>query len=117
MRLKFPYWYLLLVPLFMNWIGALLNVLCIAVNHGQMPVLDPHIDCSWSNDPQDILHKCMTASTHLNILGDWIVMADGGIFKGMGSIGDKLQDWSDQLGIPCIFAWFCLMVQRESRSS
>ena len=37
--MKIPYWYLLLGPAFLFYLGGLFNLGVMALNHGQMPVL------------------------------------------------------------------------------
>lgn len=49
--------------------GGMMNKLVMSVNQGKMPVLE--LDCP-AGFILNSTHVCMSASTHLKILADWI---------------------------------------------
>jgi Family of unknown function (DUF5317) len=107
MRLpRIPHWPLLLGPAALFALGFVLNAFVMGINGGQMPVLIPGGGCPINPDA-DFLHSCMTASTHLKILADWIVI------KGIGiaSPGD-FGEWAcDAAFWPALTAWVALVVK------
>lgn len=105
MKLKFPYWYLLVIPPVLFWGGALLNQIACAVNGGQMPVLYPggHAEIYT----QDAYHTSLIAKSHLKFLSDWINLKEEGMYSigdGMVMLGDKLMDTGRIL-------WAALMIR------
>jgi hypothetical protein len=73
--LRIPYWPLQLGPSALFAIGFALNAFVMGINGGQMPVLIPGGGCPAEiGQGQDWIHSCMTASTHLKIIADWIVI-------------------------------------------
>lgn len=102
--IRIPYWYLLLGPTLLGALGFLLNASVMAANHGQMPVLIPG-GCGMDVTVADALHSCMTATTHLKFLADWLVIKD----MGVASPGDFLE-WADDAAlVPCLAAWIALI--------
>lgn len=110
MKLKIPYWYLLLGPTIAHGVGFGLNALVMAVNHAQMPVLMPGGDVSLLN-PDDLLHCAMTAQTHLKFLADWIVIKDSGI----ASPGDFLLWFYELTFMPSLVAWVTCIIKDKHR--
>ena len=106
MKIKRPYWPLLLGPTFLYYLGSFFNVGVMAINHGQMPVLVPGNDCSLI-EPEDFIHTCMTAGTHLKFLADWIVINHFGV----ASPGDFLEWACDQTFWPALFAWVMFVIR------
>ena len=86
-------------------LGLTLNAIVCGVNGSSMPVQVP-IGFDGGNgtgcpiDPQDWIHHCMTAQTHLKILADWIAIRGVGI----ASIGDLFEWAGDALQIPGFIA-------------
>ena len=74
-NMKFPYWYLLVIPTALYYLGSFLNVGVMALNHGQMPVLIPS-DLASQMD-FDLRHVVMTAQTHFKFFCDWINLGEG----------------------------------------
>ena len=89
---KIPHPWLLFGPLASLGVGLALNVLAVAVNGAQMPVLYTGGCAAWKDRQDaiaalggtDSIHTCMTQATHLKLLCDWIVINGLGTF----SIGD-----------------------------
>jgi hypothetical protein len=106
--MKIKYWPLLLGPTLLYFFGAFLNVIAISANHGQMPVLTP--DCrmltSMAEERTDFIHTCMTSSTHLKFLCDWIVLNGVGVF----SIGDGFLLLGDSLYSYGLIVWAALVI-------
>jgi hypothetical protein len=103
LKLHIPYKTLLLGPTLLYGFGAALNLIVMAANHSQMPVqVPPGLDM----DPSDWIHGTLTAATHLKLLCDIFPI------KGLGvaSIGDFFLWAGDFLQIPCLVAWFTLMI-------
>lgn len=122
---RVPYWYLLVLPFVSEYFGAALNQLALVVNNNQMPVDFPR--SMWGDvcaDPtnlaafDDLIHSCMTPSTHLKFLCDWIVignpkpdfiMSPGDIFMLLA-----------EAAVPfTIYLWMVLMVKdyRKARAA
>jgi hypothetical protein len=91
----------------MYGLGFFMNKMVEVHNNGQMPVLVPGGGCAKQIDPEDIIHTCMTATTHLKVLADWIYL--GG--TGIASPGDFLLWAGDYIWIPALFAWFVLVMK------
>jgi Family of unknown function (DUF5317) len=100
--MKLPAWTLILLPTLILYIGVSLNKVVMAVNHGKMPVmLEPCDEKMFAEEEPFVTHRCMTRDTHLNFLGDWIVLRNVGI----ESLGDVLMDVG-ALGLsPCFWIW------------
>ena len=94
------------------YLGSALNLIVMAANHGQMPVLFPG-SCSVDIFSADIFHVCMTGATHLKFLSDWLVI------KGLGvaSIGDLLIWLSDAITTPALYLWGAMMVMDSNLKS
>ncbi len=103
--MRVPYWPLLLGPTAAYGLGALLNFLALAANGGQMPVLFPGGCANGFGD--DIIHACMTSSSHLKFLADWIIINHLGAF----SPGDLLLMLQEVTFRPALFAWVVLVVK------
>lgn len=109
------YKWLLITP-FASWgLGFFLNWLVMHVNGGQMPVLMPG-GCSADDLDTDAHHvaiwTCMTASSHLKILGDIIYLRAEGIVL---SVGDLFQMFSDLVKVPFLSAWIALTIEKVQR--
>lgn len=109
MKFKFPYWPLLVVPICLYYLGALLNVSVMAINHGQMPVqiAASLITADFSLDDS---HSVMTAASHLKFLCDWINLG-----VGIASPGDMLIWLSQYIMQPCAVVWAALMIKDRNR--
>lgn len=101
---KIPYSYLLYGPAMLFVIGFAMNSIVIAANHGQMPVLFPGGGCPDISD--DPVHVCMTASTHLKFLADWIMMVSRGELQGLYSPGDFVEMLGEFTMKPAFLIWF-----------
>jgi len=101
---KIIYWSLLLGPTSFYGLGALMNFLALAANGGQMPVLFPG-GCAEGLGG-DVIHTCMTSSSHFKFISDWIVVNHLGVF----SPGDLLLMLWDTAFWPALFAWIILTV-------
>jgi len=110
---KFPYWYLLIVPTLVWYFGASLNALVMGINHAQMPVLAPGIECDpmWYIIHRDLLHACMNASTRFKFLADWIVIPD----FGTASLGDMFEMLATTFTYPAWCVWIVLMIRDHNR--
>ena len=85
----------------MKWIclGSLLNFIVIVSNFGYMPV-DPSLGLEYGYETalmalkngQVFAHTLMTETTHLNILGDWIMVPPPWPLPKTISIGDIIID-------------------------
>lgn len=104
--MRIPYKLLLFAPMASYIIGFLLNKIAIAVNGGLMPVLDPI--CDPLLYIRDGSHVCMTASTHLKFLCDWMVWNHG---QMVSSIGDFFVDFYGLAFWPALFTWIVLMIK------
>lgn len=104
--MKIPHKWLLLGPVAMFALGFAMNAVVMAANHGQMPVLIPGNNCSLI-EPEDFIHTCMTAGTHLKFLADWIVINHFGV----ASPGDFLEWACDQTFWPALFAWVMFVIR------
>jgi hypothetical protein len=106
--MKFPYWYLLVTPISLYYIGAFLNLFVMAINHGQMPVQIAYaLQAATEFDDR---HTFMTAATHLKFLCDWINLGDG-----IASPGDVLL-WLGQATTNLGAAvWAALMIRDRNK--
>ena len=107
MRLRIPYWQLLVFPALMVAVGFFMNSIAVAVNGGQMPVLWPGGCAAMLAIQDDGIHQCMTHATHLKFLCDWI------LWHGMGvaSPGDFLELGQNAIQLPCLYAWIALVIK------
>lgn len=103
-----PYKALLLGPTLLFGLGFLLNAIVMGLNYGQMPVLVSGCTSEMFNDS---VHACMTSSTHLKIISDWIVI--NGL--GIASPGDFLEWFWDIAFWPCLVAWFALVINERNK--
>ena len=101
--MKIPTWTLLLVPIFLIYLGITLNVTVLAANDSQMPVLWPGGCQNYPIHDGDQTHVCLTKDSHLRILCDWIIVG-----THAESPGDVLQDLGDALQYPFAAAWLAL---------
>lgn len=107
-----PHWYLIVLPIFFLFFGSFLNVFVMAINHNQMPVLMPGASAlvPGSCDPAefvgDIQHSCMTVSTHIKFLADWIF-----IKSGVASVGDMFIYLGEFLFLPALYIWIAFVIK------
>lgn len=94
---------LLFGPFLAFGLGFLSNAVVMGLNHGAMPVLAP---AGLEFDPSDPFHAAMTASTHLKVLADWIVIRGVGI----ASPGDFLEWLYAYFGTYAQVIWATLTV-------
>lgn len=104
---RVPYPWLLFGSIGAFAIGSALNLIVMAANHGQMPVLAPGGYCGLM-DPADLGHVCMNADTHLKVIADWLVM-DGG--HTVASPGDLFLLFGDITLWPALTAWAALVIK------
>lgn len=108
--MKIPYKVLLLGPTALFALGYLCNVLVMAANHGQMPVLVPG-GCLASRDmADDLIHSCMVASTRFKFLADWIVS-----HTAVSSPGDFLEWLGDKTYMPGLILWIGFIVKDHNK--
>ncbi len=107
--MKFPYWYLLLVPICLYYLGGFFNVGTMAINHGQMPVLIPQ-SLLTPDLTLDDTHSIMSAKTHLKFFCDWINVGDG-----IASPGDILIWLSESIMRPCAAIWAALIIRDKNK--
>lgn len=97
-------------------IGFASNVIVMASNHGQMPVLVPG---GCSDEVKEVfasereregiqIHSCMTKETRLKILADWIVIRH----KGVVSIGDVFEWLGDATLTPSLIIFATLVFKK-----
>lgn len=102
--------WLLLAPLISILVGITLNVLVMAVNGGQMPVQFPGGCANMQSLGEDLIHTCMTHTTHLKFLCDWIVL-DGGV----ASPGDMFIFLYEVIRWPALIIWGALAIKDDFR--
>lgn len=108
--MKIPRIPLLVTPVALFAVGFLLNMLVMAHNNGQMPVLFPG-GCGTpeaiEHFSKELTHSCMTPATH------WKAIADWGFVRGVGwgSPGDLFELIWDWTGTPAFFAWILLLLK------
>lgn len=93
--------WLLWLPWILFGLGFVLNAIVMVSNNGLMPVLVPGIPCD-AITISDGVHSCMTSTTHLKFLADWIMVSS----RSIASPGDFLLWFSDYLLWPFFGAWF-----------
>jgi hypothetical protein len=101
---KIPYWYLLLGPTFIYYLGGLFNLGTMALNNGQMPVLMP-ADLA-AQVGFDARHVLMTHSTHLKFFCDWLNLGEG-----IASPGDLLVWLGDSIAVTSWALWAALVIK------
>lgn len=99
---------LLLVPLLLIYLGSTLNVVAVAANQSQMPVLWPGGCQNYPIHDGDSWHVCMTKDSHLKVFGDWIILG-----KQAESPGDALIDLGGALQYPLAAAWLALVLNEK----
>lgn len=106
--MKIPHLYLLLIPSALKYLGGFLNVLVMAANGGEMPVLYP-----GGCDPLHLLYLrvCMTSATRFKYLADWMVINHVGVI----SPGDFLIWTGTAMIVPALVAWAVLMSHEHQR--
>lgn len=107
MNIKIPYWFFLLGPTFLYYLGGLFNLGVMALNHGQMPVLMPADIAAQSGF--DARHVLMTSASHLKFFCDWLDLGDG-----IASPGDLLLWLSQAISTPCLAVWAALMIKESN---
>lgn len=90
--------------------GSLCNFIALAANGGQMPVLWPGGCSNFVVADDDIIHKCMNASTHLKFLCDIAIINHLGVF----SIGDGFLLLGIYLTWPCLLLWSGFVIKDYS---
>ena len=111
--MKFPFWYLIVLPTALFVIGFALNTLVMTANDNQMPVYAPG-GCqtvfaqSMLFVDSDYLHVCMTPDTHLKVLADYIIVRDVGIY----SPGDFLEETFLHTWDYALIAWIVLILKK-----
>ena len=135
--LTFAHLWILVLPWFLSFTGALSNQLVLAANHDRFPVLlnehklrDFENAESERNEIRDIrsllgdsvqqlddgmlddVHCVMTDQTHLNFLADWI-----DLHTETCSPGDLLLNIGDYLGTYSFWVWFALVLSDIQRKN
>lgn len=118
---RVPYWYLLVVPYVSLYFGIACNQLALVVNGNQMPVYFPaSMQNDVCSDPTylaqngDLIHSCMTHSTHLKFLCDWIVLGNPTPTYIM-SPGD-IFIFLYELAVPlCFYIWMILVINKLTK--
>ena len=117
MKFRIPYWPLLLGPTLLLYLGALMNWAVIGANHGYMPV-QGYIECGVGTEQNlkavieeqtgegDHIHICMSKSSRLKILADWLYLPG----LGTASPGDILEFAYEKFLWPCFYMWCALLV-------
>ena len=110
MKIRIPYWYLLILPSLLMWFGMFLNAFAVMENGHTMPVLVTNCQetqAVWSMWG-DTIHSCMTHSTKYKILTDWFFIPN----LGTASIGDFFEWISDKFYLPFIYMWVALIIKK-----
>jgi hypothetical protein len=100
--------WLILVPAAMFALGITMNCAVMAANHSLMPVLAPAEVCDAILH-LDGAHICMTQSTHLKFLADWISLGNTSI----DSPGDLLERGASAIWQFCLGAWALLQCYKR----
>lgn len=125
---KFPYWYLIVVPVLLFCLGVLSNQAVLVANHGKFPVMmnpawteakcslknvDPDLiplipanHCSKGGEMIDRTHSIMGPNSHLKALAD--IFPLGAIY----SIGDGLLYLGEWLLSFSPFMWLALTLRK-----
>jgi hypothetical protein len=102
--MKFPYWYLLAVPTALYYLGSAMNLIVMALNHGQMPVqISPELVAQMDFDAR---HTIMTAQTHFKFFCDWLNLGEG-----IASPGDLFIWLGMSCSNMCAAIWAVLMIK------
>lgn len=112
---KVPYPVLLLGPAVLFGLGLILNAIVCGMNGASMPVLVPKAIWEANGgcpiDPEDWIHHCMTAQSHLKVLADWIAIRDFGV----ASPGDILEFIGGATFIPSLVAWVTCIIKDHQK--
>lgn len=111
--IRIPYWPLLLGPWLCYIFGSFLNIITVALNWNQMPVLGPG---GCSEAIIDLMHNCMTHASHLKIFSDWIYWPEGHhpAFASLGDMFIILYENTYDLGIAL---WIAFVIKDYSEDS
>src|SRR5208282_614182 len=126
---KFPYWYLLAVPILLYCLGVSSNQIVLVANHGKFPVM---MNASWMDmkcstagmDPEDVeampsswcgkggemldeTHSVMGPNSHLKALADILPIG-----HAIYSIGDSLLYLGAWLLSFTPYMWLALTVRK-----
>jgi len=124
---KFPYWYLIAIPVLLYCLGAASNQAVFVANHGKFPVamnatwmsdkcsIDedenpdhiPASSCKKGGEMIDARHSVMGPNSHLKVLSD-IFNFGSHIY----SIGDGLLQLGEWLLTFCPFMWVALTIRK-----
>lgn len=96
---KESYVWLVWIPLLLLGLGIGMNLLAVAMNHGTMPVVLPHLGMIGGNDK---MHVAATANSRFLFLCDWIQLH---ATKRVVSPGDFLITAGDSLKWPLVWMW------------
>jgi Family of unknown function (DUF5317) len=106
--------WLLILPFALFYLGAALNLLVIAANHGTMPCVIPygwiptHLPWIIPGFQMDVVHRVINPhDIHLAFLCDWIFVP---FMESVVSPGDCLLWLGDWLTVPLVSAWFALLI-------
>lgn len=109
-RIPHPLW--LFGPTLMYVIGAAMNYIVCAFNHGQMPVQYPGgCDGVFATATADPFHSCLDAHSRLRVLTDWI---QGG--TSIYSPGDLLILGGLSIFWVCLVVWIVLRIEEHNAS-
>lgn len=113
MRIKIPYWPLLLGPSLAVGLGMLMNAVVIAANHHTMPVLVTSCEQSsvgWAMSGDNV-HACMDQLSRFKFLADWFYIPG----LGTASPGDFFE-WASELAwYPSLAIWASLMIRDRNK--
>lgn len=126
---KFPYWYLIVVPVLLFCLGVVSNQSVLIANHGKFPVMlnpawmatqcapidkddeeyavIPAASCKKGGEMIDMTHSVMGPNSHLKALGDIIPLG-----RNIYSIGDGLLYLGDWLLSFMPFMWVALVLRK-----
>lgn len=97
-------WPVLLLPLFVSYLGAGMNEAVSWANGGQMPVsmyaCQDRMDAHTAEGSPDYVHKCADKNTRFRWLDDWMLSDEG-----ISSLGDLLQDTAGSLNYVVYPLW------------
>ncbi len=125
---KFPYWYLIVVPILLICLGVMSNQAVLVANHGKFPVmlnpswmarvcapispddedydLVPAVSCRKGGEMIDKTHSVMEPNSHLKALSD--IFPLGSIY----SIGDAFIELGLWLYSSTPFMWLALTIRK-----
>ena len=126
---KFPYWYLLAIPVLLFGLGIMSNQAVLVANHGKFPVMmnaawmdkycslkqaDPEeiadipaIACAKGGEMIDEVHSVMGPNSHLKVLADIFPLG-----RAIYSIGDGFIYLGDWLMSFAPIAWLALVLRK-----